>query len=344
MLLIAPPVSYIIPAIRRDGGKAVDEKASYSRRTVMKACSIIAHLGHSELTQFFNELGLDDFEAPQILGSRHARAMTLGSYYAKHPDQLTADGKPLAAAIVEHAAWIDRRHPDTYLDVKMEDRADFWDSLSVDGYIMDDQKRLVRLALGGTLVETNQAPEDKLMATIFGDKRAKSQNELPENKLMATIFGDKGTGVQRLSNRIFIVHGRDKYALTEIQLFLRKLRLEPIVLHEQPNGGRTLITKFQEVAAGAAFAVVIMTPDDQGNLVGEAPTARARQNVIFELGFLIGRLGPQNVCALMADGVQRPSDFDGVAYVRFANDGKWERELARELREAGVPFDAGDVL
>jgi predicted nucleotide-binding protein len=86
-----------------------------------------------------------------------------------------------------------------------------------------------------------------------------------------------------------------------------------------------------------------MTPDDSGALKGEKPADRARQNVVFELGFFIGRLGAERVCALVSRGVERPSDFESVVYVEF-DGGGWKTELARELRAAGIPFDSSKVF
>jgi predicted nucleotide-binding protein len=87
-----------------------------------------------------------------------------------------------------------------------------------------------------------------------------------------------------------------------------------------------------------------MMPEDVGGLAGAIPGKRARQNVVFELGFFIGKLESKNVCALMGEGAEKPSDFDGIGYVSFGDGKNWERELAKELRGAGVPFDPGDVL
>jgi|SRR5579862_221519 len=142
------------------------------------------------------------------------------------------------------------------------------------------------------------------------------------------------------NNKIFLVHGRDDAAKNAVALFLRAIGLEPIILHQQPNGGRHLLTKFREEAEGASFAVVLMTPDDEGGLAGAAErTPRARQNVVFELGFFIGKLGPANVAALLKGDVERPSDFDGIAYILFDSSGAWKTDLARELHYAKVPFD-----
>lgn len=145
------------------------------------------------------------------------------------------------------------------------------------------------------------------------------------------------------SNKVFLVHGRDTGAMHEVARFLEKIGLEVTILHERPNKGRTLISKFQEESADIGYAVVLMTPDDVGGLKGHKPSDRARQNVVFELGFFIGRLGESNVCALVSRDVERPSDFEAVVYVEFDN-GNWKTELARELREAGIRFDHSKVF
>jgi predicted nucleotide-binding protein len=145
---------------------------------------------------------------------------------------------------------------------------------------------------------------------------------------------------QEVSNKIFIVHGRDDAAKNEVALFIRNIGLEPIILHLQPNGGRHLLTKFTEESEGAGFAVVLMTPDDEGGLNdGGARRFRARQNVVFELGFFIGKLGTASVAALMKGDVEKPSDFDGIGYITFDSSGRWKTDLARELHHAKIPFD-----
>jgi len=147
-----------------------------------------------------------------------------------------------------------------------------------------------------------------------------------------------------VSNKVFIVHGRDEAAKNEVALFLRAIGLEPIILHLKPNGGRHLLTKFTEESEGAGFAVVLMTPDDEGSLNGGERRLRARQNVVFELGFFIGKLGPASVAALMKGDVEKPSDFDGIGYIIFDSGGRWKTDLARELHHAKVPFDPAKAL
>jgi predicted nucleotide-binding protein len=146
------------------------------------------------------------------------------------------------------------------------------------------------------------------------------------------------------SRKVVIVHGRDNDAKNEVARFLSKIGLQEIILHERPNIGRHLLTKFQEESEGASYAVVLITPDDEGGLPGEAPHKRARQNVVFELGFLIGKLGSGRVAALVKGDVEKPSDFDGVGYIPLDPTGGWKGLLARELKAARIPFEADKVF
>jgi predicted nucleotide-binding protein len=147
-----------------------------------------------------------------------------------------------------------------------------------------------------------------------------------------------------LSCKVFLVHGRDNEAKSEVARFLSKIGLEEIILHERPNSGRHLLTKFQEESEGASFAVILITPDDEGGLSGEPPRKRARQNVVFELGFFIGKLGAARVAPLVKGDVEKPSDFDGIGYIALDPNGAWKSLLARELKAAKVPFEAAKVF
>ncbi|NPU10924.1 nucleotide-binding protein [Bradyrhizobium sp. 83002] len=145
------------------------------------------------------------------------------------------------------------------------------------------------------------------------------------------------------SNKVFLVHGRDEASKNEVHLFLKAIDLDPIILHLRPNKGRSLLTKFKEESGGADFAVVLMTPDDEGGIAGSgASQRRARQNVVFELGYFIGKLGPTHVAALVKGEIEKPSDFDGIAYIPY--DSNWKTTLARELLAAKIPFDPAKVL
>ena len=147
------------------------------------------------------------------------------------------------------------------------------------------------------------------------------------------------------SKRVFLVHGRDNSAREAVARFLAQLGLDPIVLHELPNRGRTIIEKF-EVYSDVKFAVVLLTQDDVGALKNQPSDLRprARQNVIFELGFFIAAIGRQQVCILKQSAVEGPSDYDGVVYTKFDDSGAWKMQLARELDSAGLSIDSSALL
>lgn len=147
------------------------------------------------------------------------------------------------------------------------------------------------------------------------------------------------------TKEVFIIHGRDNEAKETVARFLEKLNLEPVILHEQPNEGRTIIEKFEKYAR-AAFAVVLLTPDDVGALQIDKDKLqhRARQNVIFEFGYFIDRLGRKRVCALTKGDLEMPSDYDGVLYVPLDDAGLWNMPLVRELKTAGLNVDANLAL
>ena len=149
--------------------------------------------------------------------------------------------------------------------------------------------------------------------------------------------------VPALTRKVFIVHGHDEAAKESVARFLEKIGFEAVILHERPNKGRTIITKFREEAADIGFAVVLMTPDDHGAKSGADTSPRARQNVVFELGFFIGVLGQERVAALVKGDIEPPSDFDGVAYISLDN-GTWKMELSKELAAAGYKIDWNDVM
>lgn len=148
----------------------------------------------------------------------------------------------------------------------------------------------------------------------------------------------------RIGEEVFIVHGHDEALRESVARCISKLGLNPIILHERPNEGRTIIAKFDEESSPAGFAVVLLTPDDVGHPLGvETETKpRARQNVIFEMGYFMGRLGMGRVCALYREGVELPSDLQGIVYIKV--DGNWKLDFARELKSAGFDIDVSGLI
>jgi predicted nucleotide-binding protein len=148
---------------------------------------------------------------------------------------------------------------------------------------------------------------------------------------------------QVFDRKVFVVHGHDEGAREAIARFLERIGFEAIILHEQANQGRTVIEKV-EVHGDVGFAVVLFTPDDEGAKTGEPLKSRARQNVVLELGYFIGRLGRERVCALKRGDVEIPSDFGGVVYAAFDDGGGWRQTLANELQAAGFEINWNQVM
>jgi predicted nucleotide-binding protein len=147
------------------------------------------------------------------------------------------------------------------------------------------------------------------------------------------------------TSKVFVVHGHDIAAKESVARFLEKLRLEPVILHEQANEGRTIIEKF-EAYADVGFAVVLFTPDDVGAAASQSSSLqpRARQNVVLELGYFTGKLGRQRVCALFKPGMEVPSDLHGVLFQELDASGVWRTKLAQELVQAGLQIDLQGLL
>ena len=144
---------------------------------------------------------------------------------------------------------------------------------------------------------------------------------------------------------VFIVHGRDNEAKISVAGFIKKLGLEPIILDEQPNSGLTIIEKFAQHASNVGFAIVLITPDDVGALKDEDELQpRARQNVILELGYFLHRLGRERVCVLHKGKVELPSDMQGILYVPMNNPNEWQLQLAKEMKQAGLPINPEKLL
>ena len=144
---------------------------------------------------------------------------------------------------------------------------------------------------------------------------------------------------------VFLIHGHDHAARETVARFLEALDLTVCILHEQPNLGRTIIEKFEQQAS-AGFAVALLTADDLG-ANRESPKKtypRARQNVIFEFGYFMGRLGRKRVCALVDESVERPSDLDGLVYIALDPAGGWKLELAKNIKHAGIELDLNKAI
>ena len=147
---------------------------------------------------------------------------------------------------------------------------------------------------------------------------------------------------------VFVVYGHDDTSLTQLEAMLRRWRLEPLILARLPSEGQTVIEKLEHYQQNVAFGVVLATPDDEGYVAGKPDERafRARQNVVLELGLLLGRLGRSRVAILLKnqDVMERPSDIQGLIYIPFHdNVEEAATVLAQEINTRGIPIAMGDL-
>jgi predicted nucleotide-binding protein len=167
---------------------------------------------------------------------------------------------------------------------------------------------------------------------------------IPVSSTHATLAAQREDAeAQPRSKKVFVVHGRDEVAKTNLEIFLREIGLEPVVLHRQADEGLTIIEKFEK-HSDVGYAFILLTPDEVAYLVSEEgkPDAerrkefRARPNVIFEFGYFVGKLGRSCVCCLYTGDVALPSDVSGMIYKKYH---KGIEEVAysitKDLRAAG---------
>jgi predicted nucleotide-binding protein len=149
-------------------------------------------------------------------------------------------------------------------------------------------------------------------------------------------------GQPKPSRKVFVVYGHDTHAKTQLEAMLRRWDLDPFILDQLPSEGQTVIEKLEKYTQGdVSFAVVLATPDDEGNIVGkqDEKKLRARQNVVLELGLLLSKLGRAKVAILLKnqEKMERPSDIQGLIYLPFTDDvAETKVQLAKEMEKQGI--------
>jgi len=146
--------------------------------------------------------------------------------------------------------------------------------------------------------------------------------------------------VKILGDKIFIIHGHDNEMKREVQLLLSRASLDDVVLHECPDKGRTIIDKIIEESEPACYAIALLSPDDS-LADGEK---RARQNVILEIGYFLGKLGKERVRLLKRGNVEVPSDLHGILYENYDETGSWKIKLLKEIQAVGIKLDIQKVV
>jgi predicted nucleotide-binding protein len=221
------------------------------------------------------------------------------------------------------------------------------------GVRSDDQMTIVSFSLGERIYNTREMDWDEHMrqsnVSLVRASETRQSRGVPSDK---DIFEVQNKFIdslqiypdQEISRKVFLVHGHAEEPKQTVAAFLRSLGLEVVILHEQPNQGRTIIEKLEEHSA-VGFAVVLLTPDDVGAPVVQPDKSRkrARQNVIWELGFFVAKLGRKRVCTLYVEGVELPSDYQGVLYVPYDDGAAWCSKLVTELSAAGIEVDLANL-
>ncbi|MBF1310493.1 MAG: nucleotide-binding protein [Porphyromonadaceae bacterium] len=173
-------------------------------------------------------------------------------------------------------------------------------------------------------------------------KECKSQLQETTSKSEAPISNKPKAPMNK--SKVFIVHGHDEAAKEAAARFVEKIGLEAIILHEQASSGQTIIEKI-EANSNVGFGIVLYTPCDLGASQKQKDQlkARARQNVIFEHGYLIGKIGRENVCALVKGDIETPNDISGVVYIKMDERDGWKLAVAKEMKKSGYDVDLNKI-
>ena len=163
------------------------------------------------------------------------------------------------------------------------------------------------------------------------------KNMIEDITLTIDEHNSKDSAPATLGN-VFVVHGHDTILRDAVELFLLKIGYNPIILCEEPSKGNTIIEKIEEYTKNNCYAIVLYTPCDLGREKDETDLKqRARQNVVFEHGYLLSKLGRDHVCALTREGVELPGDFSGVIYVNYDDKKQpWKNRIAKEMEAVGM--------
>ena len=209
----------------------------------------------------------------------------------------------------------------------------------------DDESKCIECCKKG-LEATKRVFETYLddISTDMLDKAEKSmQQKLKEMRqwqhedmLLANISQRTSMARTKEYKKVFIVHGHDNALKQEVARMVEKQGLEAIILSEQANRGKTIIEKFEEnVDVGAA--ICLFTGDDYGKAKdATSENLRARQNVVFEAGYFMGKLGREKVILIADANIEVPSDLQGVVYT---SKNMWQTDVLRELKAIGYKVD-----
>ena len=262
-------------------------------------------------------------------------------------DEQKGRSKPITKSVV----MIDKESIDDISDTVIKPYLKGID-FRVDGYILN-KSYITRLKIVESeksikeLKEYKQRTLPSEVAYLYGYINVINNNELVKDITNETLsaFEDSSLDIKVDEvldmQKVFIVHGHDDHIKIDVARFLEQMDISPIILHEQASQGKTIIEKIEEYS-NVGYGIVLYTPCDKGGLADCEDSnlkPRARQNVVFEHGYLIGKLGRNRVCALVKDEVEYPTDIMGIVYIKYQNNDAWKLELGKELKKAGYSID-----
>ena len=201
---------------------------------------------------------------------------------------------------------------------------------------INNDSSLIFLSLGHS---HEQAIENNEYVIEVTDELLEKANVMIKSAVTNSQITKNYESTNQSSNKVFIVHGRDNTAKIEVARFIEKLGLQAIILHEQSDNGLTIIEKIEQYSI-VSYGIVLYTDCDEGRLKGSQDLqARARQNVIFEHGFLISKLGRNRITALVKGKIEIPNDLSGVVYTTMDDYDGWKLKLMKELANVGFDID-----
>lgn len=205
---------------------------------------------------------------------------------------------------------------------------------------------------GKVLVQGRDTPFKKEVEAFLKGASVESEGTEYRPSSVSVASSERADGLpaeQVLPKRVFIVYGHDLAAREQLELILRRLHVEPVILKNLSGGGDTIIENLDSLT-NASFACVLLTPDDEGRLQGDENLLkpRARQNVVLEMGMVLARLGRQRVAILVKDTkgkpIERPTDIEGITYIPFEDHiSEAKNKLAARLKESGFEIDVADL-
>jgi predicted nucleotide-binding protein len=218
----------------------------------------------------------------------------------------------------------------------------FWSNVTADKLLLPNQENLVASKDKKYLIESIVKGKVK-GAYLCTEKFLPST----ENKKLSNQSASSAS--VNLSRRIFVVSGTDDEMKQVLTGALTKLSLVPLVMCEEPSQGKKIIEYFSRDYADVRFAVVLLSPDDFAYAKNKEATSRKlrpQQDVVFELGFLLGKLGKNKVLIFFREcsNFEIPTDFEGIKVTAFDDRDSWKLALIRELTNNGLAIDGDKIL